>query len=83
MESKLDARKGPEWHGCEACHGPGKDHVEGGGDKTKFFTFKDAAPADTSSRCLRCHQYDNELRKSLRKFQASMDAEKLWTRTLT
>jgi DmsE family decaheme c-type cytochrome len=60
MESKLDARKGPEWHGCEACHGPGKDHVEGGGDKTKIFTFKDAAPADTSSRCLRCHQYDNE-----------------------
>jgi len=35
MESKLDARKGPEWHGCEACHGPGKDHVEGRGDKTK------------------------------------------------
>ena len=60
MDSKLDARKGPEWHGCEACHGPGKEHVEGGGDKTKIFTFKDATPADTSSRCLRCHQYDNE-----------------------
>jgi len=30
----LDKKKGPEWQGCEACHGPGKDHVEGGGDKT-------------------------------------------------
>ena len=25
----LDTRKGPEWHGCEACHGPGKAHVDG------------------------------------------------------
>ena len=24
----LDTKKGPEWHGCEACHGPGKAHVE-------------------------------------------------------
>ena len=31
----LDTKRGPEWHGCEACHGPGKDHVEGRGDKTK------------------------------------------------
>ena len=36
----LDTKKGPEWHGCEACHGPGKAHVDGGGDKTKIFTFK-------------------------------------------
>ena len=21
MDAKLDAHKGPEWHGCEACHG--------------------------------------------------------------
>ena len=45
MDSKLDARTGPEWHGCEACHGPGKEHVDGGGDVTKIFTFKDASPA--------------------------------------
>ncbi|HEX4541757.1 MAG TPA: hypothetical protein VH114_01220, partial [Candidatus Acidoferrum sp.] len=24
----LDTKRGPEWHGCEACHGPGKEHVE-------------------------------------------------------
>jgi DmsE family decaheme c-type cytochrome len=56
----LDAKKGPEWHGCEACHGPGKEHVEGGGDKTKIFTFKNASAGDISSRCLGCHEYGSE-----------------------
>jgi DmsE family decaheme c-type cytochrome len=60
MESKLDAHKGVGWQGCEACHGPGKEHVDGGGDKTKIFTFKDATPQQTSARCLRCHQYTKE-----------------------
>jgi DmsE family decaheme c-type cytochrome len=60
MEGKLDAHKGPEWHGCEACHGPGKEHVEGGGDKTKIFTFKDASPQQISARCLGCHEYTEE-----------------------
>ena len=27
--------------GCEGCHGPGKDHAEAGGDKTKIKVFKD------------------------------------------
>ena len=51
MDAKLDAHKGVEWHGCEACHGPGKEHVDGGGDKSKIFTFKDATPQQTSARC--------------------------------
>lgn len=56
----LDTKKGAEWHGCEACHGPGKAHVEGGGDKTKIFNFKNASAADISARCLDCHQYGEE-----------------------
>ncbi len=56
----LDTKKGPEWHGCEACHGPGKAHVEGGGDKTKIFTFKNASAKEISDRCLTCHQYGEE-----------------------
>jgi DmsE family decaheme c-type cytochrome len=56
----LDTKKGPEWHGCEACHGPGKEHVEGGGDKTKIFTFKNASAGDISARCLGCHEYGPE-----------------------
>jgi len=60
MEAKLEGYKGPEWHGCEACHGPGKEHVDGGGDKTKIFTFKESSPQETSARCLGCHQYTEE-----------------------
>jgi len=60
MESKLDARKGVQWQGCEACHGPGKEHVDGGGDKSKIFTFKDATPQQISARCLTCHQYNED-----------------------
>jgi hypothetical protein len=56
----LDTKKGPEWHGCEACHGPGKAHVDGGGDKTKIFTFKNASAQEISARCLDCHQYGEE-----------------------
>jgi len=56
----LDTKKGPEWHGCEACHGPGKEHVEGGGDKSKIFTFKNASAADISARCLGCHEFGAE-----------------------
>jgi len=56
----LDTKKGPEWHGCEACHGPGKEHVEGGGDKSKIFTFKNASAKEISDRCLGCHTYGEE-----------------------
>lgn len=56
----LDTKKGPEWHGCEACHGPGKEHVEGGGDKAKIFSFKNASATETSTRCLGCHEYGPE-----------------------
>jgi DmsE family decaheme c-type cytochrome len=47
-------------HGCEACHGPGKAHVDGGGDVSKIFTFQGVSPAQISQRCLRCHQYGEE-----------------------
>ena len=46
---------GQEWHGCESCHGPGSAHVEGGGDKTKIFTFKGVTAEQISNRCLTCH----------------------------
>jgi DmsE family decaheme c-type cytochrome len=59
-KTTLESREGPSHQGCEACHGPGKAHVEGGGDKTKIFNFKGLPAADTSKRCLGCHVYDEE-----------------------
>ncbi|MGB6685917.1 MAG: cytochrome c3 family protein, partial [Candidatus Acidiferrum sp.] len=51
----LDSKNGPGFHGCEACHGPGKAHVDGGGDKTKIFKFETASTQEINSRCLACH----------------------------
>ena len=56
----LENKRGPEWQGCEACHGPGKEHVESGGDKTKIFTFKGVSAQAASERCLDCHTYGEE-----------------------
>ena len=50
----------PEEHGCESCHGPGSAHVEGGGDKTKIFSFQAASVQQSSAQCLTCHQKGHE-----------------------
>ena len=31
--------RGPEWQGCEACHGPGKAHAESG-DQDKIIRLQ-------------------------------------------
>ena len=41
--------------GCESCHGSGKAHVEGGGDKTKIASFKKMTSKAVSETCLTCH----------------------------
>ena len=52
--------RGEDWHGCESCHGPGAAHVEGGGDKSKIFTFKDATSKESTTRCMQCHESNAE-----------------------
>ena len=59
-KTTLDTRRGPAYEGCEACHGPGADHMNAGGDKTKIFTFKDVSAKKISERCLKCHEYGEE-----------------------
>jgi DmsE family decaheme c-type cytochrome len=45
---------------CESCHGPGKAHIEGGGDKTKIVTFKGKSTAGIyNQQCLTCHKKDH------------------------
>ena len=41
---------------CEACHGPGKAHVDGGGDMTKIFNPAKATAKEVDAKCLGCHQ---------------------------
>lgn len=41
--------------GCESCHGPGKEHVEGGGDVTKIKKFSEMDSKAVSESCLTCH----------------------------
>jgi predicted CXXCH cytochrome family protein len=41
--------------GCESCHGPGKLHIEGGGDKSKIRTFENETAKQISENCLACH----------------------------
>lgn len=44
-----------ERQGCESCHGPGKAHVDGGGDKSKIRTFENETAKQISENCLACH----------------------------
>ncbi len=59
-KTTLNKEGGPSKQGCEGCHGPGADHVAGGGDKTKIFVFEGKSREETSARCLSCHGQGHE-----------------------
>jgi hypothetical protein len=50
--AKLALLHGGKGVTCESCHGPGKAHVEGGGDVTKIFRFTKASAKQIDARCL-------------------------------
>jgi len=54
--SKLAEAHGKTGVTCEGCHGAGKAHVEGGGDKTKIFNPSEATAKEVDQKCLGCHQ---------------------------
>jgi DmsE family decaheme c-type cytochrome len=45
--------------GCEACHGPGAAHVDGGGDVTKMRNPENLPAGELSGICLACHERGN------------------------
>lgn len=57
----------PERTGCEGCHGPGRSHVRGKGDKTKIRVFPALGQAAVLAACLECHEDDfprSQIRRS-------------------
>jgi DmsE family decaheme c-type cytochrome len=65
-KNELQKKRGVEWQGCEACHGPGRAHVENGGDVTKIISFTKLSSTDASRRCLDCHELNEEHSNFLR-----------------
>lgn len=53
--SRLALEHGGSGVTCESCHGPGKAHVEAGGDVTKIFNPGKAKAKDVDKTCLGCH----------------------------
>ncbi len=53
--SKMVLMHGSNGVTCENCHGPGRAHVEGGGDVTKIFNPGKGSPKQVDQTCLGCH----------------------------
>lgn len=53
--AKLALEHGGKGVTCESCHGPGKAHVESGGDKTKILDLAAANSKTLDATCLGCH----------------------------
>ena len=64
-KTALDKRHGPEWQGCESCHGPGKAHAESA-DPEKIVRFGGLSREESSKRCLSCHEFGEEHSNFLR-----------------
>jgi predicted CXXCH cytochrome family protein len=64
-KSTLRQSQGPQWQGCEACHGPGKEHAESG-DPGKIIRLPGLSREESSRRCLGCHQFSPEHANFLR-----------------
>ncbi|MGB9238298.1 MAG: cytochrome c3 family protein, partial [Terriglobales bacterium] len=54
-KTMLNKEGGPSHQGCEGCHGPGAEHVAGGGDVTKIFNPSKHSAKEVDEKCLSCH----------------------------
>jgi DmsE family decaheme c-type cytochrome len=58
FKSIASGREPVERTGCEGCHGPGKAHVDGKGDKSKINRIEGRAANQVLDACLACHAKD-------------------------
>ena len=49
-----------EDNGCEACHGPGQNHIDQGGDRTRIRTFTNMSKEEVREQCRRCHKVSGD-----------------------
>jgi DmsE family decaheme c-type cytochrome len=57
-------RNAVESRGCEACHGPGRAHVEGGGDLNHIIRFgahSNLSKKEQEDLCIQCHEKGNRM----------------------
>lgn len=47
--------RSPDKTGCEACHGPGRDHAQSG-NKSLIIRFTGSSPELVEQACLKCHE---------------------------
>jgi DmsE family decaheme c-type cytochrome len=58
FKSIASATEPPSRTGCEGCHGPGKEHVDGRGDRTKINRIGGRPAGEVLDACLKCHAPD-------------------------
>ena len=51
--SRIALMHGGQGSTCESCPGPGKEHVEAGGDVTKIFRFSHPQPSRSTALAVR------------------------------
>jgi DmsE family decaheme c-type cytochrome len=56
---KTSARTPAAKNGCESCHGPGKEHAEAGGDKSRIVNPAKLDATKASETCTTCHNRSN------------------------
>jgi DmsE family decaheme c-type cytochrome len=54
--TKMSEMHGSSGVTCENCHGPGKAHVDGGGDVSKIFNPAKHTNKEVDETCLKCHR---------------------------